>query len=154
MKRGTVGVLLALVILMALRGGPAGAQDSGKALLDRVCTKCHALTSTLKQRNTRAGWSAIVDDMVARGAELSDAEIETIIDYLAKNFGPKVNVSKASAEELARVLEIPAASADAIVEYRAKHGSFKDLEDLKKVRALDGKDIDAKKDRVAFADPR
>ena len=93
----------------------------------------------------------IVDDMVARGAEISDVEIETIIDYLANNFGPKVNVNKASAEELAGVLEIPTATADAIVEYRAKNGNFKDIEDLKKVRAL-GKDIDSKKDRLVFVD--
>jgi competence protein ComEA len=139
--------------LMALLWGRAEAQDDGKALLERTCTKCHALTSTLKQRNTREGWSAIVDDMVARGAEVSDAGIDTIIDYLAKNFGPKVNVNKASAEELARVLEIPAGSADAIVEFRAKHGSFKDLDDLKKVREV-GKEIDSKKERLEFEDPR
>jgi competence ComEA-like helix-hairpin-helix protein len=92
--------------------------------------------------------------MVARGAEVSDAEIDTIIDYLAKNFGPKVNVNKASAEELARVLEIPAGSADAIVDYRTKHGSFKDLEDLKKVLEVDAKDVDRKKDRLEFDDSR
>ena len=145
MKSLTAGVLMALLC------APAAAQDGGKALMERTCTKCHALTSTLRQRNTRERWSAIVDDMVARGAEISDSEIETIIDYLANNFGPKVNVNKASAEELARVLEIPTATADAIVEYRAKNGNFKDIEDLKKVRAL-GKDIDSKKDRLVFGD--
>jgi competence protein ComEA len=139
-------------LLAVLLCSPAAAQDSGKTLLERACTKCHELTATLKQRNTRAGWSAVVDDMVARGAELSDAEIEKIIDYLAGNFGPKVNVNKASAEVLARALEIPAASAGAIVGYREKHGSFKDLEELKKVPALDAKDIDSKKDRVVFRD--
>jgi competence protein ComEA len=83
--------------------GVAEAQDDRKALLERTCTECHALTSTLKQRSTRAGWSAVVDDMVARGAAVSDAETHTIIDYLAKNFGPKVNVNEAFAEDLARV---------------------------------------------------
>jgi competence ComEA-like helix-hairpin-helix protein len=147
MKGVTVGVLGALL------GSLATAQDSGKAVLERVCTKCHTLTSTLKQRNSDAGWSKIVDDMVARGAEASDAEIETIIEYLGKNFGPKVNVNKASAEELARGLEIPAGSADAIVEYRVKHGRFKDLEDLKKVQGV-RKDIESKKDRLEFGDSR
>ena len=140
-----------IVLLTALLCVPAAAQDEGKALMERACTKCHALTSTLKQRNTRAAWSAIVDDMIARGAEATDTEIDAIIDYLAKNFGPKVNVNKASAEELARVLEIPAAAADAIVEYRAKHGSFKDLEDLKKVREIE-KEIESKRDRLEFGD--
>jgi competence ComEA-like helix-hairpin-helix protein len=149
-----VGVLMAFGVLMALRGGPAAAQDDGKALVERACTKCHALTSTLKQRNTRAGWSAIVDEMVARGAEISDTEIETIIGYLAKNFGPKVKVNKATARELASALDIPMAIAEAIVEYREKHGSFKGFEDLKKAPALDGKNIDDKKERLNFAGPQ
>ena len=147
MKGVTIGVLGTLL------GNLATAQDSGKAVLERVCTKCHTLTSTLKQRNSDAGWSKIVDDMVARGAEASDAEIEAIIEYLGKNFGPKVNVNKASAEDLARGLEIPAAAADAIVEYRVKHGRFKDLEDLKKVQSV-GKDIESKKERLEFGDSR
>jgi len=51
------------------------------------------------------------------------------------------------------VLEIPSGSADAIVEYRAKHGNFTDPEDLKKVREV-GKEIDSKKDRLEFEYPR
>jgi hypothetical protein len=88
-------------------GWASQAQDDGKALLERACTKCHGLTATLRQRNSRERWSTIVDDMIARGAEASDAELEKIIDYLAKNFGPRILVNKASAEELAAGLGIP-----------------------------------------------
>jgi competence protein ComEA len=146
MKRIVMGVLAALLTVTA-----AAAQDNAKGLVERACTKCHSLASTLKQRNSRAGWSAIVDDMVARGAELSDAEIETVIGYLSTLYGPKVNVNKAGAQELARVLEIPEPSAEAIVEYRAKHGSFKNVGDLKKVREVE-KIIDSKKELLDFGD--
>jgi competence protein ComEA len=142
-----------VVTLAALLASTAAAQDEAKALVERACTKCHTLTSTLKQHNSRDGWSAIVDDMVARGAELSDVEIETVIGYLAKNYGPRVNVNSAGARELARVLEIPEPSAEAIVAYRDKHGEFKDIEALKKVPGLE-KEIEAKKDRLEFRPSR
>ena len=148
MKR--IASLLAALVC----AGSAAAQDDGKALLERTCTKCHGLTSTLKQHNTSDRWAAIVDDMIARGAEGSDADFEKIIDYLAKNFGRRVNINKATAQELSGALEVPAATAEAIVEYRAKHGSFKNFEELKKAPALDGKNIDDKKDQLDFADPQ
>jgi competence ComEA-like helix-hairpin-helix protein len=89
--------------------------------------------------------------MIGRGAEGSDADFEKIVKYLAKNFGPRVKVNKATAQELAGALEIAVPTAEALVEYRASHGSFKSFEDLKSVPALEGKNIDDKKDRLDFA---
>ena len=89
--------------------------------------------------------------MIGRGAEGSDADFEKIVRYLAKNYGPKVKVNKATAQELAGALDIPIPTAKALVEYRGRHGSFKNFEDLKSVPALEGKNIDDKKDRLDFA---
>jgi competence protein ComEA len=129
---------------------PATAQDAGKALVERACTKCHNLEATARQHNTRDRWSAIVDDMVAKGMEATDAEIEKIIDYLAKTQGARLNVNKATADELAGTLELPAETGEAIVAYRVKNGPFKTLEDLKRVPALAGRNLDAKKDALEF----
>jgi len=74
--------------LLVLRPA-AVAQEDGKALLQRACTKCHALAATTRQRNDKERWSLIVDNMVSRGAELTDPEIETLIEYLTKNLGPR-----------------------------------------------------------------
>jgi competence protein ComEA len=134
--------------------GNEGKEDPGKALLERTCTKCHNLAGTLSQHNSPARWSAIVDDMVARGAEASDAEIDKIIVYLSKIYGPTVSINKVNAEELATALDLPPAGAAAIVEYREKNGSFKSLEDLKKVPSIDWKIIESKKDRLDFAGDR
>ena len=139
------------IMLAAL---PLLAQEDGKALLERSCTKCHSLTATMVQHNSRDRWSEVVDAMVARGAEVTDEEIEKIIDYLVKVRGPKVKVNKASAAELAGALEVPTSVAAAVVEYREKHGTFKNLDDLKKAPALAGKDIDAKKDQLDFSEDR
>jgi competence protein ComEA len=40
--------------------------------------------------------------------------------------------------------------AAAVVDYRKKNGDFKTIDDLKKVPDVDGKKLDAKKDRLAF----
>lgn len=127
-------------------------KDQGKALLERTCTKCHKLAGTLSQRNSKERWSAIVDDMIARGAEATDAEIDRLVDYLASNFGNKVSVNQATAEGLAKDLELPKSIASAIVEYRERNGAFKSLEDLRKVPAIDWRMIESKKDRRDFAE--
>ncbi len=134
------GIVSCFLTALFWCAAPAAAQDDGKALVERTCSKCHSLTSTLKQRNTAEAWSAIVDDMIGRGAEGSDADFEKIINYLAKNFGPRVKVNKASAQELAGALEIPLA--------------IKSFEDLKSAPALEGKNIEDKKDRLDFAAPQ
>ena len=133
---------------------PALAQDPGKALVDRTCAKCHTLEATLRQHNTRERWSAIVDEMVARGMEASDADIEKIIDYLARTQGPKIKVNAATAEELARALGVPQETASAVVDYRTRNGSFKSFEDLKRVPALASHNIDGKKDALDFSDSK
>ena len=132
----------------------AGAQQDGKALLEKVCAKCHTLDATMRQRNSKERWSAIVDDMVARGAEATDSELEQIVEYLGKTLGPKIAVNKVGADQLAAELGISREAAAAVVEYRQKNGPFKTLEDLKKVRPLNTTDLDSKKDRLDFSEAK
>ena len=42
------------------------------------------------------------------------------------------------------------AAAEALVRFRSQHGSFKTLEDLKKVPGIDVAKLIARKDRIAF----
>jgi cytochrome c5 len=39
------------------------------------------------QRMNEKEWNAVVQSMVARGAQASDAEVKAIVDYLAKTLG-------------------------------------------------------------------
>ena len=55
-----------------------------------------------------------------------------------------------AAEVLALALDISEATALAVVKYRAEHGKFKSLPDLKKVPGINAEKLDARKDRVAF----
>jgi cytochrome c5 len=62
--------------------------ESGKAVVEQMCTPCHGLENIVRSRKTAKEWGDVVDDMVSRGAQGTDAEIDQVIKYLAKNFGP------------------------------------------------------------------
>jgi competence protein ComEA len=143
-----------LVCIFSMAGAHAQtkpAAEDGNALLTKVCTGCHELDGVLAQRNSRERWSHIVDDMVSRGAEGTDAELNQVIDYLAKIRGPKVNVNQATAEQLTTTAGLPKATAGAIVDYREKHGVFKNAEELKKIPGVDADAIEQVRDRLDFA---
>ena len=119
-------------------------------------------TVVTKLRNSEDGWSAVVDDMVSRGAQGTDDEFNRVVKYLAAHFGPnspggtakqaaaKVNVNQASDKDLAANLGLTAADAQAIVHYRDTTGKFKDWNDLAKVPNIDTAKLATQKDRIEF----
>lgn len=144
-------ISISAVSLFAQQSLPDG---PGKATTVRVCTGCHGAEMFSGARKSKPEWDHVVTNMTTeRGVDISDADYATVLKYLSANLGPtsaKVNINKAAAAELARALEIPAAQAEAIVQYREKNGSFKDLDAVKKVDGIDAAALDAKKDRIEF----
>ena len=59
----------------------------GRAELERACSQCHSLETVVKVGRTRAQWEAKIDSMIAKGAKLSDEEIDVVAAYLAQHFG-------------------------------------------------------------------
>ena len=78
-----------------LTAASAQAQDlpdgAGKDLVMNVCTVCHEAGRFTSKKKTKEEWNDTVDKMAARGAKASDQEFETIVAYLAKNFGKESN---------------------------------------------------------------
>jgi len=60
---------------------------NGKQEVLRMCTPCHGTETFAASRMSRDQWKAEVDNMIARGARGSDAEVQAVIDYLAQNLG-------------------------------------------------------------------
>jgi competence protein ComEA len=153
MKRSNLVLpLLASVALLAgvpAAKGQAPPEGKGKDTVEEVCGACHGTDLVYARRATKQGWSYIVDDMVSRGASATNEQISAINEYLAKNFG-QVNVNKGTSAEIASVLEITPAQADAIVKYRTDHGDFKSVDDIKKAPGLESAKLDTKKDRVIY----
>ena len=131
---------------------PAG---KAKPLVQRACTTCHELIIGSKQRMDRERWTVLVEDMVERGAKLSEEEVAEVVEYLSVNFGPpksaaKVNVNQAGAGVLVSELGLTERDAITIVRFRDAHGPFRDLSSLKKVPDLDPAKVDTLKDRLTF----
>ena len=63
----------------------------GRDLVATACAQCHALRPIATKRDGVGGWRATVEEMVIRGAQLLPEEAETVIRYLAANFGPGLN---------------------------------------------------------------
>jgi competence protein ComEA len=101
---------------------------------------------------TRPQWDAKVAEMLQEETDVTTAERTAIAEYLSANFKPggKIYVNKASAKDLVVSLELSATDAGEIVRYREEKGTFKTLDDLKKVPDLDTAKIEAKKDRLVF----
>jgi competence protein ComEA len=128
---------------------------AGKEATEKVCGMCHGAELVLGRQETRETWSAIVDDMIQRGASGSEEEFYQVVDYLAKNFSPtspvaKINVNKATAKDLESALKLPAKDAAAIVQQRTAKGDFKSLDELVKVPGIDARRLAANKNRLAF----
>jgi cytochrome c5 len=87
-------------ILVAMAGfvfcAPGSAQSGniqlpdgeGKQLTEQVCSACHGIETAVGPRHDKTGWQKVVDDMAARGADGTDAQLKTIVEYLTKYFGP------------------------------------------------------------------
>ena len=156
--------ILYLAVVLA-SDEPALPPGEGQAIVQQKCAGCHALKVITGKKASRQQWSTIVDQMITRGADVSDDDIDTLLDYLAKNFGPAtgqagaekgqdrtgpVNVNTVSASELAGALDITAAESTSIVSYRERNGNFKEWRDLTKVPGVDAKKIESNKDRLVF----
>ncbi len=151
----SVTLMLSLTALATHGQLPEG---KGKGVVQAVCSECHTLKNITDSRRTAEEWHDTVGSMISFGAHLQEDEIDTIVEYLAINFGKassagasaKININKATAKELQASLDFSQREAEAVVSYREGNGDFGQLEDLKKVPGLDPKKIEEKKDHIAF----
>jgi competence ComEA-like helix-hairpin-helix protein len=133
----------------AIAAGSQQAVNGEEAFLNR-CSNCHGTEQALVAPHTRAGWQAVIAEMVNNGAQLEAGESEAILAFLTEQHG-LVNVNAATADELV-ALGLSKKDADGIVAYRTDHGPFADFAALRSVPGVDGERLDAVRERVAFRD--
>ena len=61
---------------------------SGEELLQDRGTECHGLGPVEVVSQDEAEWEATVERMRGIGAQLTDAEAQTLVEYLAETYGP------------------------------------------------------------------
>jgi competence protein ComEA len=147
-----VGVRLVLLLLGAALCAPAQSlpDGSGKELVEVICSSCHSTERIVAQHKTKPQWQDKVLEMLQEEPDVTQPERDKIVEYLAKSFPARVNVNTAAAKEIETILELPSENAAAIVRYREQNGSFKTIDDVKKVPGVDAAKIEAKKDRLEF----
>lgn len=87
-------IFLGLTSLICLNI-PAAAQDAnlpdgpGKDKVATACNGCHDLGEATNQHLNAQHWADIVSVMVDYGAPVADSDFNTVVKYLATNFGPE-----------------------------------------------------------------
>jgi competence ComEA-like helix-hairpin-helix protein len=101
-------------------------------------------------RRSRSQWEETITTMItARGAQISDDDFDTVLTYLTRVYG-RVDINRATADDITEVLSIPEAMAGTIVAYRSEHGRFEDFEALAKVPGIDRTALEKRREAIAF----
>jgi mono/diheme cytochrome c family protein len=130
-------------------------EGTGKQIILRECTACHLPDHFVKYRHSNEEWQAIVIRMAPRTRAITREETDTVLKYLAANFpklddAGKLNVNKATASDIVARLGLTPDEAKAVVDYRQRHGTFREWGELLAIYGVDGRKIDAAKDRMSF----
>jgi competence protein ComEA len=142
--------------VLSVRAPAADLPDGrGKDLILRACVGCHKAEEIAVYRFSKDEYHAIVYRMGERGAQATRPELDIIADYLFENFPKiedpaKINVNKATAQQIAAGLALTNDEAEAVVKYRERHGDFRAWGDLLIIYGVDGKKIAAAKDKISF----
>ena len=65
--------------------------DEAQALLKRSCTSCHAMDRVTDARYSPDRWRVVSVDMRQRGAQVSDEELERLVEWLGRTKGTNPN---------------------------------------------------------------
>lgn len=145
--------------LLSGAGKPKLPEGPGKDITQRICGSCHAAEMVMGRRESRDGWSGILEDMIQRGMKGSNEEYGEVVEYLVAHFprsaaSAKIFVNWASAKDLSAGLGISEELGGEVVRYREANGNFASVDDLKKVPGIDAAAVDAKKNKFDFSAPQ
>jgi hypothetical protein len=156
-KVGAAGFALFAALSLARTATPSAATLSepigdpdpkDRQALVAVCGACHPVN--LVDDNIRAydDWRETVRAMVERGAKGTDEQFARIDNYLYLSL-TALNVNEAAGEDIAAILGIPTAAADAIVARRAQR-KFTTIADLASVAGVPPAQLETRRKRIGF----
>jgi mono/diheme cytochrome c family protein len=73
-------------------------EGDGKPIATEYCQDCHRLTNLVKAHKSEDDWKETVQTMMDRGARLPQENVDTLVGYLVKNFGPKTDAATPDAK--------------------------------------------------------
>lgn len=63
--------------------------DRGRKLVEDICSLCHEWDRVMDYERTKEQWAGTIKGMISEGAPVTEEEFDSIVEYLAKNFGPE-----------------------------------------------------------------
>ncbi len=62
-------------------------EGEGKKVVEKLCLDCHGSENFTDKKRTKDEWEAVISDMVEKGAQGTDKELDQVVAYLTKYFG-------------------------------------------------------------------
>jgi mono/diheme cytochrome c family protein len=113
---GLAALSLTAAAPLRAQTAPALPPGEGRDIVAVACTQCHGLTTIVQIRDGSGGWRQFVNYMIMKGAQVSNSEADTVVQYLTANFGP--NSPPAAAATPAVLAPLPSGAGKELVEAR------------------------------------
>ncbi len=160
MHKSALAAFLPIVTFSALLVPPARAQKDfpdapAKEYVTRICLQCHEASQLLNQKKSESDWKRTVARMAQKGVTAPTEQFDAVAAYMAKYFAKpedttKLNMNKAKADEIVAVIGLTPEEANALVAYREKHGDYREWGEMLVVYGVDGRKLEAAKDKMTF----
>jgi len=121
---------------------------AARATFELVCGACHEAAIATTTFRTPQEWTELLEMMASFGASASEAQVTEISRYLNRRYG-KVNLNRASAEDLQLVLDVPAGTVQAILDRRSTT-RFTTADELVGMPGITPEKLNGLKDRLQF----
>src|ERR1700730_11568193 len=113
---GFAALSLAAAAPLHAQTAPGLPPGEGRDIVAVACSQCHGLTTIMAIRDGSAGWRQFVNYMIMKGAQVSDRDTDTIVQYLTANFGPNSPPAAGAPPPIA--VSLPAGAGKDLVESR------------------------------------
>ena len=126
-----------------------------KEYVTKICLQCHEASMLLSQRKSESDWKLTVSRMAQKGVPGTTEQYDAITAYMARNFAKKedtskINMNKATADEIVAAIGLTPDEAKALVTYREKHGDYREWGEMLVVYGVDGRKLQAAKEKMSF----
>ena len=80
--------MITLLCAASLSNAAVLPEGAGKAETVKLCGRCHSLDQAVSLRQGQADWAETISKMVNLGAQGSEDDLNTVLNYLVKFYGP------------------------------------------------------------------
>ncbi len=80
-------VLVAVALTASAQTPPPLPDGEGKKVVEKLCLDCHGPENFTSKKRTKDEWEAVISDMIEKGAQGTEQELDQVVAYLTRHFG-------------------------------------------------------------------